>query len=326
MKLPSLAYVKEVIGIYRYAYRNWPSVLLNLAFRGRARAVTRDGRVVEGDDVTIGGIARLYSRYTPITVDAFEKLWLISQRTQSYETIAHLGYRLYGVRCCRLVDVSDDLSYIAIEVDGKKATMYGWRNIDFIGDINGYMDLNVADLSVLDVGAYVGDSAILFALRGARRVVAVEPSPWAYSIAKKNVEVNGLTGVITLVNCAVGREDGKMLMLPSGEVDTGFRATAALAGDVPVPTCTLDSLIERYGPFDVVKVDCEGCEHESIPYSRRIGEAKEILVEYHDGYEGIVRKLREEGFKNIKYSRLSGGELRNKPLNQWLGLIYASKQ
>ena len=116
-------------------------------------------------------------------------------------------------------------------------------------------------------------------------------------------------------------------MLPTTETGAGFSALSAAEGDVPVPTCTLDSLIERYGPFDVLKMDCEGCEHESIPYSRRIGEVREVLIEYHDGYEDIVRKLREEGFKNIKYLLPGeGGKLHEKPVNLQLGLIYASRQ
>ena len=191
--------------------------------------------------------------------------------------------------------------------------------------------LEVNSKSVLDVGAYVGDSAILFALMGPNRVVAIEPSPWAYYIAKRNVEVNNLENLINLVNCAVSKENGKTLILPSGEIDSGsFEATSNVQGDVPVPTCTLDSLIEKYGAFDVMKVDCEGCEHESIPYSRMIGEVKEVLVEYHGGYEDVKKKLREEGFVTIKYcefaalrKRLQG--LYESPLNPRLGCIYASK-
>ena len=49
-----------------------------------------------------------------------------------------------------------------------------------IVDYKGMLGPSIRGKSVLDVGAFVGDSAMLFALRGARRVVAVEPSPWVY--------------------------------------------------------------------------------------------------------------------------------------------------
>ena len=329
-----LGRARDVVRAYRAAYRNWPLVLLGLAFRGRARAVTRDGRVVEGDSYLIGTAARLYALgLRGKALDRFLQLRYLLDKggsiseTKARELLAILDklYELrYELRCCKLVLVSDDLSYVILDVKGRKVTLWGWDKVQFRLDINDYMFLNVKNKSVLDIGAYVGDSSILFAAMGAKRVVAVEPSPWAYNVAKKNVEVNRLGNVVTLVNCAVGREDGKVLMLPSGEIDTSFRATDSYRGDVPVPTCTLDSLIERYGPFDVVKVDCEGCEHDSIPYSRRIGEVREVLVEYHDGYEDIVRKLREEGFKHVKYSKmLSGGKLYNVPIDMTIGLLYA---
>ena len=324
----------EVLRAYRAAYRNWPSVLLGLALRGRARAATRDGRVVEGDDVLLGAIARLYALgLGDRAVRSFWRAWEAERRRNEKVWVALLNelYALrYKLRCCRLADVSDDLSYIVVNVGGRRIVLYEWGKVHFHTDINDYVFLDVKGKSVLDVGAFVGDSAILFALMGARRVVAIESSPWAYSVAKKNIEINGLSNVVTLVNCAVTREDGKVLMLPSTETATGFRVSCrhrSDVGDVPVPTCTLDSLIERYGPFDVVKMDCEGCEYESIPYSRRIGEAKEILIEYHEGYESLEKKLREEGFKNIKYLLPGeGGKLHKKPVDLQLGLIYASRQ
>ena len=328
--------VGEVIKVYRAAYRNWPWVLAQLVLKGRARAVMRSGRVVEGDSHLIGTIARLYSLgLGDRVVKEFLNYWqshLEGSRESDPRAVRELLsfrklYELkYKLRCCRLVEVSDDLSHIVIDVGGRRVVMHGWRGIP-PGEYEDYLNiLDVKGRSVLDIGAFVGDTAILFAAMGARRVVAVEPSPWAYSVARKNVEVNGLSDIIELVNCAVAREGGRVLMLPSGETTIGFQATAVLAGDVPVPTCTLDSLIEKYGPFDVLKMDCEGCEHESIPYSRRIGEVKEVLIEYHDGYEDIVRKLREEGFKNMKFSSIGEGwRLRDKPIDAKQGYIYASK-
>ena len=337
-----LGRARDVLRAYRAAYENWPWVLLNLALRGRARAATRDGRVVEGDDVILGAIARLYALgLGDRAVQSFWRVWDTQRGEAAAEGASPVVSALlasgklyalrYELRCCRLADVSEDLSYIVVDVGGRRAVIYGWSGAP-LADYDDYFNvLDVRNKSVLDVGAYVGDSAILFVLRGARRVVAVEPSPWAYNVAKKNVEANGLGDVITLVNCAVAREDGKVLMLPAAETSSGFRAVIAAGGQVPVPTCTLDSLIERYGPFDVVKMDCEGCEHESIPYSRRIGEVKEILVEYHGGvYETIVTRLKSE-FKTVKFAKpLEGGKLYDRPVvakigDLVVGLVYASK-
>ena len=331
--------IRQVVSVFRAAYTNPFSVLLRLALVGKARAVTRDGRIVEGDRALLAAIARLYGLgLSDKVLDKFLHLLTFqdkgSQATASATTrelIEKLYQLKHDLRCCSLMEVSDDLSYIVIEIEGKRALIYGWHGILGPDYDDYYHILDVKGKSVLDVGAYVGESAILFALMGARRVVAVEPSPWAYSMARRNVEVNGLDNVIKLVNCAVFKEEGKVLMLPSGETGIGFKANEITSGDVPVPTCTLDSLIEKYGPFDVLKMDCEGCEYDSIPYSRRVGEVKEILIEYHQGYEPIVKKLREEGFKTVRYSRFalsmcnSLRELSPSPVDPWLGCIYATK-
>jgi len=49
-----------------------------------------------------------------------------------------------------------------------------------------YWDVDVKDKVVVDVGAYIGDSALFFASRGAKIVYAYEPSKRLYEIAKKN--------------------------------------------------------------------------------------------------------------------------------------------
>lgn len=45
---------------------------------------------------------------------------------------------------------------------------------------------------VLDIGAGVGDSAIYFVYRGARKVVSYEPNPLIYNYLVKNTRLNNL--------------------------------------------------------------------------------------------------------------------------------------
>lgn len=48
------------------------------------------------------------------------------------------------------------------------------------------------DSYVLDIGAYIGDTAILFCKKGAKKVYAFEPHPLLFEICKKNIELNNL--------------------------------------------------------------------------------------------------------------------------------------
>jgi FkbM family methyltransferase len=281
--------LREIIKRYRNAYKNWFTVLFELATEGKAKAITKDGKKIEGDRDAIGLLSRIYN-----------------------------------LECCKLVDFTTDLSSITIEIDGKRVRLYGWYDIPF-PDFNDYKILNVKDRSILDIGGFVGDSAIYFNLRGAKRIVSVEASPWAFQMAKRNVEINGFNS-ISLINCAIDKAGNKKLRLPLYETNTRFNAKASDgSGDIEVPTCTLDYLIEKYGPFDVLKMDCKGCEYDSIPYSKKLKDFKEILIEYHNGYEILEKKLKEDGF-NVQYSRATmSGKFYNKPLDTKYGLIYAIK-
>ncbi|WP_292319525.1 FkbM family methyltransferase, partial [Caldisphaera sp.] len=78
------------------------------------------------------------------------------------------------------------------------------------------MKLNVKDKSVLDVGALIGDTALLFSLKGARLIVSIEPFPSAFKITKKNIEDNRVVNV-KLLNCAVSNDNEGFLSLPVDE-------------------------------------------------------------------------------------------------------------
>ncbi len=239
--------LREIIKSYRKAYKNWLTVLLELAIEGKAEAITKDGKKIEGDRGIVGYIA-----------------WFST------------------LQCCKLIDLSDDLSSITIEVNKNKAQLYGWHNIYFIGDINDYQILNVKDKSILDIGGFVGDSAIYFNLRGAKRIVSIEASPWAFQMAKRNVETNKFNNIL-LINCAIYKEDNKKLRLSMQKTNTGFKAKESDgSGDIEVPTCTLDSLIEKYGPFDLLKMDCEGCEYDIVLHGpENLRRFEKIDLEYH---------------------------------------------
>jgi len=52
-----------------------------------------------------------------------------------------------------------------------------------------YASLDVKDKVIIDIGAYIGDSAIYFALKGAKRVIAVEPHPGAFAEMLENINI-----------------------------------------------------------------------------------------------------------------------------------------
>jgi hypothetical protein len=74
----------------------------------------------------------------------------------------------------------------------------------FVDEEWGFLSVN--GRTVIDVGAFVGDSSIYFALRGAKKVIAVEPHPKAFSELLGNIKfkLNNLIDVIIPINVAIG--------------------------------------------------------------------------------------------------------------------------
>ncbi len=87
---------------------------------------------------------------------------------------------------------------------------YVSRSVFEVFDGHAYDNINVYGRDVIDIGANVGDSSIYFALKGAKKVVGVEPLPNVYARAIENVKLNHLEDKVFLINAALGSKSGKL--------------------------------------------------------------------------------------------------------------------
>jgi len=148
-----------------------------------------------------------------------------------------------------------------------------------------YWGVDARNKIIIDIGAFVGDSAIYFVLKGARRVIAIEPHPGAFAEMLDNIRLNNLESVIIPVNAGLASRPGKVCI-----ENIGVEATAVTyhrPGDCPnaVPAVTLGELINKFGidPNDtVLKMDCEGCEFDVILNDyEHVRLFRELIFEYH---------------------------------------------
>jgi FkbM family methyltransferase len=161
-----------------------------------------------------------------------------------------------------------------------------------------YKWLRVRGKQVLDVGANIGDSAIYFALNEAAHVYALEPYPYTYLQARKNVELNSLGTRVTVLNMGCGRES--MIMVdPELKSEPSSNLVQHEMGE-RVPVVSLKRIVERYGLSNAVaKIDCEGCEYPLIlgAGDEELLAFERIIIEYHHGHEGLVDRLKKAGFE-----------------------------
>lgn len=158
-----------------------------------------------------------------------------------------------------------------------------------------YRVLDVRKKIVADVGASYGDTAIYFALKGAKKVYAYEPIPWVVKILEKNVRLNNLSDVIKIYPYAVSLNEGKArLTVPKTETD----AASFYYDRKNVEVARI--LVRKVTPplaADVLKMNCEGCEYDIILRWLKHKIYEEILVKYHEDYKQLVKRLKELGYK-----------------------------
>ncbi|MFZ8811320.1 MAG: FkbM family methyltransferase [Pyrobaculum sp.] len=137
-----------------------------------------------------------------------------------------------------------------------------------IFDYDVYNKLNVNRKTVVDIGAYVGDSVKYFALKGARKAIAVEPHPGAYVEMIETIKLNNFEQFIIPINAGLASKPGKIC---TTDVDISATAHALHSKnenscETTVPAVTLDDLLKRFAvdAESVLKMDCEGCEFDVL--------------------------------------------------------------
>jgi FkbM family methyltransferase len=257
-----------------------------------------------------------------------EKLIELYNIVQKYETtsvqlrdLLHLINN--GVEFSDAMDIMKNIIEIRlnekIPYKNKNIIMYGLKDNGDLIDVfiwEDYKFLNVNNKIVIDIGANIGDSAIYFALNGAKKVIALEPYPHLFNLATKNVKENNLEGQIEILNAGYGK-DGEIFVDEDVKADLGTILKSSGNGK-PIRIYSLESLVKIFSLENaVLKMDCEGCEYNLLNEDNSIiRKFSQIQIEYHYGYKKLVKKLNKAGFQ-VEYVNREGSEK--------FGLIYAKR-
>jgi FkbM family methyltransferase len=173
---------------------------------------------------------------------------------------------------------------------------------NFIDQQYGFSYPYIQDKVVLDIGAYIADSAIGYCINGAKTVLAYEPHPHLFDIAVKNIELNKLENKIILKNYGVGDKDATIAMNEDGI----FGATWCFGSnkiqhgkEVQLKTFSLKRIIEESPTIDVMKMDCEGAEFSAILAcpQKTLRKIRVMVIEYHSEPASLISYLEKAGFK-----------------------------
>ncbi|MCC7438503.1 MAG: FkbM family methyltransferase [Armatimonadetes bacterium] len=163
---------------------------------------------------------------------------------------------------------------------------------------------------VIDVGASIGDFALLAAQQGARtRVIAVEPMPATVALLEHNIHRNNFSDQITVISGAVAGTTGTQMLHTSDSAlsHTLVPGVHRDSSHVPIQCFSLADVMLQHqiGQCDILKMDCEGAEYDILYNStpETLKNIKEIRLEYHTlpnasthPIHQLVTYLQEVGF------------------------------
>ena len=155
---------------------------------------------------------------------------------------------------------------------------------------------NCQDYVVIDIGGNIGDSAIFFAVSGAKKVIALEPFPYSYNIALENIRMNNLENKIIYINGGYGK--GSIMIDEKFRNKVGTSIFESKIGK-KIPLYSLYDLIEKYkiSKF-ILKIDCEGCEYNLKNEEESIFDnILRIQIEYHYGLNFFPDLLSDSNYE-----------------------------
>ncbi|MEM0136634.1 MAG: FkbM family methyltransferase [Thermoplasmatales archaeon] len=295
----------KVVDISRYkrAYSNWLSVLYQ-SYRVRNKVEDKSNAMIH---VILKGSKKILDVPYPV---AYSYTGAIATYNPKVKNITIDGGSL--AFCYDGYDLNFDL--------GNGVDL----NASFFSEE--YNFLKVKGKDVIDIGANIGDTAIYFAIKGAKKIISLEPYPYTFALAQKNLrafitEYPEFKDIIEVINAGYG-DDKEVKIDTSFMPDSSTTVRESSVGQ-KIRFYSLRTLVSKYNiESGILKMDCEGCEYDLLKENNEtMKKFSMVQIEYHYGYDKLVKKLKDCGF-DIKYTEPEKSFYRRSGTVKGVGYIY----
>jgi len=180
------------------------------------------------------------------------------------------------------------LNNTTFEIADSHSFYYSHREI-FIDEIYKFI-CNNDNPVIVDCGSNYGTSILYFKqLYPNAHIVGVEADPSIFEILEINIDKQNYNN-ITLLNKAISTDQGPVEFYGEGADGGRIHTNLESKNTYEVETIPLDDLIENN--VDFLKMDIEGAETDVLVTSKKLGQVKQMFIEYHS-FVDETQKLSE---------------------------------
>lgn len=130
-----------------------------------------------------------------------------------------------------------------------------------------FIKAETGHLSIIDVGANIGDTASIISSKVVGKILCVEANPVFFKLLKLNTENN------SLIVCELAMIDDQENTKQIDVVEKGGNAYLKTGSGSVIKSITIDSLIKKYDQFEdtnIIKVDTEGFDYKVLRSAEKL--------------------------------------------------------